>query len=126
MERKFQAGELAQIKTTGEVVTINSISKGVNQTFYLVFQNGKKNRYREDELIIFIESYVLYVYPRGLSLNIFQSVSFAWILFKSKESDLNSISSELIIWFIRSLSLKILCFIGLQFNTFALGAKTLE
>ena len=55
MERKFQAGELAQIKTTGEVVTINSISKGVNQTFYLVFQKGKKNRYREDELVPYVD-----------------------------------------------------------------------
>lgn len=55
MDTKFQAGELAQIKTTDEVVTINAISKGLNQTFYLVFQNGKKNRYKEDELIPYVD-----------------------------------------------------------------------
>ena len=55
METKFHAGELAQIKTTGDIVTINSISKGINQTFYLVFQNGKKNRYKEEELIPYVD-----------------------------------------------------------------------
>lgn len=47
----FKAGDLAQIKTTGEVVTISSVSKVMNRDFYLVYKNGKKNRYREDELI---------------------------------------------------------------------------
>ena len=55
MEMLFHAGELVQIKTTGEVVTINSISKGLNQTFYIVFQNGKKNRYRESELTYYVD-----------------------------------------------------------------------
>ena len=55
MESKFHAGELAQIKSTGEVVTINAISQGLSQTFYLVFQNGKKNRYKEDELIPYVD-----------------------------------------------------------------------
>ena len=55
METKFHAGELAQIKSTGEVVTINAISPGLSQNFYLVFQNGKKNRYKEDELLQYVD-----------------------------------------------------------------------
>lgn len=55
MDPKFHAGELAQIKSTGEVVTINAISPGLSQTFYLVFQNGKKNRYKEDELLPYVD-----------------------------------------------------------------------
>ena len=56
METKFHAGDLAQIKSTGEIVTISSLSEGMNQTFYLVFQNGKKNRYKEDELIPYVDN----------------------------------------------------------------------
>ena len=56
MKTVFHAGELAKIKTTGEVITINSISKGLNQNFYLAFQNGKMNRYKEDELIPYIDN----------------------------------------------------------------------
>lgn len=55
METKFHAGELAQIKSTGEIVTINAVSPGRNQNFYLVFQNGKKNRYKESELISYVD-----------------------------------------------------------------------
>ncbi|SEM19620.1 Helicase conserved C-terminal domain-containing protein [Butyrivibrio sp. ob235] len=55
MKEKFKAGELAQIKSTGEIVTINAVSPGMNQTFYLVFQNGKKNRYKESELVPYID-----------------------------------------------------------------------
>ena len=55
MEPKYKAGELAQIKSTGEIVTINSVSPGMSQTFYLVFQNGKKNRYKESELIPYVD-----------------------------------------------------------------------
>ena len=55
MEPRFRAGELAQIKSTGEIVTINAISPGLNQVFYLVFQNGKKNRYKESELIPYVD-----------------------------------------------------------------------
>ena len=55
MEPKFKAGELAQIKTTGEIVTINAVSPGMSQIFYLVFQNGKKNRYKESELVPYVD-----------------------------------------------------------------------
>ena len=55
MTSRFNAGDLAQIKTTGEVVTINAVSPGMNQTFYLVFQNGKKNRYKESELVPYVD-----------------------------------------------------------------------
>lgn len=30
-------------------------SPGLSQTFYLVFQNGKKNRYKEDELLLYVD-----------------------------------------------------------------------
>lgn len=49
-ETKFKAGDLAQITATGEVVTISSVSPGMRETFYIAFQNGKRNRYRESEL----------------------------------------------------------------------------
>ena len=55
MSTKFKSGDLAQIIATGEVVTINAVSPGMNQTFYLVFQNGKKNRYKESELTTYID-----------------------------------------------------------------------
>ena len=55
MEPEFKAGELAQIKNTGEIVTINAVSPGMYQTFYLVFQNGKKNRYKESELVPYVD-----------------------------------------------------------------------
>ena len=49
-ENKFNAGDLAQIIATGEVVTIIAVSPGMRGTFYTVFQDGKRNRYRESEL----------------------------------------------------------------------------
>ena len=55
MSTKFKSGDLAQIIATGEVVTINAVSPGMNQTFYLVFQNGKKNRYKESELTTYVD-----------------------------------------------------------------------
>lgn len=55
MEPKFKAGDLVQIKTTGEIVTINAVSPGMRQTFYLVYQNGKKYRYKETELIQYVD-----------------------------------------------------------------------
>lgn len=55
MEARFQAGQLAQIKSTGEIVTITSVSPGMNQIFYLVYQNGKRNRYKESELIVYVD-----------------------------------------------------------------------
>lgn len=55
MEPKFKAGQLAQIKSTGEIVTINSVSPGMTQLFYIVFQNGKKNRYKESELVPYVD-----------------------------------------------------------------------
>ena len=55
MEPIFKAGELAQIKATGEIVTINAVSPGMSQIFYIVFQNGKKNRYKESELIPYVD-----------------------------------------------------------------------
>ena len=55
MEPIFNAGELAQIKATGEIVTINAVSPGMSQIFYIVFQNGKKNRYKESELIPYVD-----------------------------------------------------------------------
>ena len=55
METQFKAGDLAQIKSTGEVVTINAVSPGLSQMFYLVFQNGKKNRYKASELTAYVD-----------------------------------------------------------------------
>lgn len=49
-EHRFSAGDLAQIIATGEVVTISTMSPGMRETFYIVFQDGKRNRYRESEL----------------------------------------------------------------------------
>lgn len=51
----FQAGQIAQIKATGEIVTISSVSPGLNQLFYMVYQNGKRNRYKESELEPYID-----------------------------------------------------------------------
>ena len=56
MESKFQSGDLVQITATGEIVTINAVSPGMNQVFYLVFQNGKKNRYKESELSAYVDT----------------------------------------------------------------------
>ena len=56
MEAIFKAGDLAQIKSTGEVVTINAVSQGMNQFFYFVFQNRKKNRYRESDLTPYVDA----------------------------------------------------------------------
>ncbi|MBR1495368.1 MAG: DEAD/DEAH box helicase family protein [Acidaminococcaceae bacterium] len=55
MEAVFKAGDLAQIRSTGEVVTINAVSPGMSQIYYLVFQNGKKNRYKESELMPYVD-----------------------------------------------------------------------
>ena len=55
MEARFKAGDLAQIKNTGEVVTINTASPMLNQIIYLVYQNGKKYRYKESDLVPFVD-----------------------------------------------------------------------
>ena len=55
MEPKFKAEELAQIKSTGEIVTINAISPGMSQPIYLAFHNNKKNRYKESDLITYVD-----------------------------------------------------------------------
>lgn len=56
MDAKFHAGDLAQIKMTGEIVTINSVSQGMTQTFYIAFHNNKKNRYKESELLPYVDN----------------------------------------------------------------------
>lgn len=55
MDAKFHAGDLAQIKMTGEIVTINAVSQGMTQTFYIAFHNNKKNRYKESELLPYVD-----------------------------------------------------------------------
>ena len=54
-EAKYHAGELVQIRDTGEIVTINAVSQGLSQVFYLVFQNNKKNRYKESDLAPYVD-----------------------------------------------------------------------
>lgn len=56
MEAKYHAGEVVQIKSTDEIVTISSLSPGISQMFYIVFQNGKKNRYKENELVPYVDN----------------------------------------------------------------------
>ena len=62
METKFKAGDLVQIKSTGEVVTINMVSPGISQIFYIVYQDGKKNRYKESELMPYTDNETVILY----------------------------------------------------------------
>ena len=55
MEAKYKAGDLVQIRASGEIVTINAVSPGMTQMFYSVYQNGKKKRYKEAELIPYVD-----------------------------------------------------------------------
>lgn len=102
MELKFHAGELAQIKSTGEVVTINAISPGLSQTFYLVFQNGKKNRYKEDELIPYVdkESELMNKILDGEFANAesFQKYAYYRLFSESQEGNLYSYQGNKIIF----------------------------
>jgi SNF2 family DNA or RNA helicase len=56
MEAKYTKGQPVQIISTGEVVTINDISKGFNGMFYFVFQNGKKVRIKESDLAPYVDT----------------------------------------------------------------------
>lgn len=102
MKNKFQAGELAQIKSTGEVITINAVSPGMSQVFYLVFQNGKKNRYKEDELIPFVdrEEAIIGKISKGEYLNAesFQKYVYYRLFSESQESNLFSYQGNRIIF----------------------------
>ena len=56
MEAKYTKGQPVQIISTGEVVTINDISKGFNGMFYFVFQNGKKVRIKGSDLAPYVDT----------------------------------------------------------------------
>lgn len=102
METKFSAGELAQIKATGEVVTINAVSQGLNQLFYLVFQNGKKKRYKENELIPYVdqESELINKISEGNFANAesFQKYAYYKMFSESQEGNLYSYQGNKIIF----------------------------
>lgn len=102
MEPKFHAGELAQIKSTGEVVTINAISPGLSQTFYLVFQNGKKNRYKEGELLPYVdkEAELMNKIMRGDFANAesFQKYAYYRLFSESQDGNLYSYQGNKIIF----------------------------
>ena len=99
---KFQAGDLAQIKTTGDIVTINAVSPGMSQTFYLVYQNGKMNRYKEVELIPYInkEASILDKIRNGEFANAesFQKYAYYRLFSESQESNLFSYQGNKIIF----------------------------
>lgn len=102
MEPKFHAGEVAQIKTTGEIVTINTVSPGMNQFFYLVFQNGKKNRYKESELVPYIdkEEGIIFKLQRSDYANSdsFQRYAYYHLFAESQEGNLYSYQGNKIIF----------------------------
>lgn len=102
MSVKFQAGDLAQIKTTGDVVTINAVSPGMSQTFYLVYQNGKMNRYKESELVPYInkEASILDKIRNGEFANAesFQKYAYYRLFSESQESNLFSYQGNKIIF----------------------------
>lgn len=102
MSAKFQAGDLAQIKTTGDVVTINAVSPGMSQTFYLVYQNGKMNRYKESELVPYInkEASILDKIRNGEFANAesFQKYAYYRLFSESQESNLFSYQGNKIIF----------------------------
>ena len=102
MEPIFKAGELAQIKATGEIVTINAVSPGMSQIFYIVFQNGKKNRYKESELIPYVdkEQEILTKLQGSQYANAesFQKYAYYRLFSESQESNLFSYQGNKIIF----------------------------
>ncbi len=102
MEPKFKAGELAQIRTTGEIVTINAMSPGMNHIFYLVFQNGKRNRYKESELLPYAdqEEGILDKLRNGQYANAeaFQKYAYYRLFSESQEGNLFSYQGNKIIF----------------------------
>ena len=55
MTAKYQAGDLVQIVATGDVVTISAVTPTARQVYYMVFRDGRKYRYKESELIPFVD-----------------------------------------------------------------------
>ena len=102
MTTRFKAGELAQIRSTGEIVTINAVSPGMSQNFYLVFQNGKKNRYKESELIPYVdkEEDILIKLRNSLYANAesFQKYAYYRLFSESQEGNLYSYQGNRIIF----------------------------
>ncbi len=102
MEPKFRAGELAEIRATGEIVTINAVSPGMSQTFYLVFQNGKKNRYKETELMPYVDKEEIILNKlknaRYANAESFQKYAYYRLFSESQEGNLFSYQGNRIIF----------------------------
>ena len=101
-ENKFNAGDLAQIIATGEVVTIIVASPGMRGTFYTVFQDGKRNRYREAELAPYFdrESGIVHSLRSGELANAdsFQRYTYYRLFSESQEGNLFSYQGNKIIF----------------------------
>lgn len=101
-ENKFNAGDLAQIIATGEVVTIIAVSPGMRGTFYTVFQDGKRNRYRESELAPYFdrESGIIDSLRSGELANAesFQRYAYYRLFSESQEGNLFSYQGNKIIF----------------------------
>lgn len=56
MNGSYTAGDLVLVKSTGEVITINKVLPGDQETHYSAFVNGKKRRFKESDLLPYIDS----------------------------------------------------------------------
>lgn len=96
MEAKYRAGDLVQIAATGDIVTISAVSPGMRQVYYMVFRDGRKYRYKESELVPYVdrEAGIIDKLRDGDFANADSFQKYAYYRLFSESSDANLLSYQ--------------------------------